>query len=588
MRRKHKRKASTFTAIKFLFSNICSFLNFAPNPHKQLNMKYKITLALFFVCQLNFAQNTTLFEVSKPGNAQKSYLLGTIHAKTNEVFNFNDSLYHYLLKTDQALFELDLSSDQLGGSAMKSKMLSMFQGMDESTLKEFFMDDFLPKFKKKVKPQFLGQRINNDLLPALEEVLGKYLNFENARGMFMDLYIQKYADSHGIKTGGIETIDEQLDAIVGETPKIEKYLNKKMVKKVIRYVKKGDIAGDIAKLEKGTDDVKNSYVNLRIEEIDPAMQKSMSPAMYKRLITDRNNVMFERTKDLVANGSVFIAVGVGHIVGSGGLIALYKNAGYQIREVNISTPYRVEQPWSLADNGMFKAEMPSSMIKTLVEKTNEDTGDKSFTASYFNTEGMFTFTIDNYSFVVDSAAYDYSIGDEESYEEDSLSAIYEIDSAMADIDQVIIDEETADESLEIEMDTELDESADDEGNYEEEETEEVVEEEPYTEEPIYSDDDSPKTYFSELLDEIDLKSLGARFMDKMNFATYMNMTPEEEEININGKTSIIKIQNIAGQKVVTTEVINAEGLPYTISLTGDKKAFEGLDWKRILSTFELK
>ena len=61
--------------------------------------------------------------------------------------------------------------------------------------------------------------------------------------------------------------------------------------------------------------------------------KDMPEELIKSLITDRNERMAEKAKELLQSKRVFIAVGAAHLGGDLGLLNLLKRKGYTIKPV---------------------------------------------------------------------------------------------------------------------------------------------------------------------------------------------------------------------------------------------------------------
>lgn len=76
-------------------------------------MKKFLVTILFSAAVVGYAQNTVLFEISGKGSTSKSYLMGTIHSGSEEVYGFNDSIFSAINATSKAAFELDMGEDML-------------------------------------------------------------------------------------------------------------------------------------------------------------------------------------------------------------------------------------------------------------------------------------------------------------------------------------------------------------------------------------------------------------------------------------------------------------------------------------------
>lgn len=66
--------------------------------------------------------------------------------------------------------------------------------------------------------------------------------------------------------------------------------------------------------------------------LDPEEMRKR-PEFYETLIFGRNRAWMGTLKELLAEGDVFVAVGAGHFPGEQGLLALLREAGYEVRRV---------------------------------------------------------------------------------------------------------------------------------------------------------------------------------------------------------------------------------------------------------------
>ena len=64
-----------------------------------------------------------------------------------------------------------------------------------------------------------------------------------------------------------------------------------------------------------------------------AAERAATTELTRMLLADRNETMAERAAPLLAKGGAFIAVGALHLSGKGGLIELFRKAGYQVTNV---------------------------------------------------------------------------------------------------------------------------------------------------------------------------------------------------------------------------------------------------------------
>jgi len=86
----------------------------------------------------------------------------------------------------------------------------------------------------------------------------------------------------------------------------------------------------------------NAWITGDLEKIDTLMNdvlRKNAPAVYQRLITDRNHRWAEKISTLLEEpGVILVAVGTGHLVGEGSLPALLQGANLNIKPIKFEVP----------------------------------------------------------------------------------------------------------------------------------------------------------------------------------------------------------------------------------------------------------
>jgi uncharacterized protein YbaP (TraB family) len=142
--------------------------------------------------------------------------------------------------------------------------------------------------------------------------------------LVLDMKIAAEAKSRGIEVAGLETIEEQLNAMtsVPDDQQIG------MLRASLKYVDR-------------TDDLVETMVRLYVDrrigatwdfQLALAAQAGVSEDSFtgfkQKLIVDRNRKMLKGALPFLEKGGAFIAVGAMHLPGTTGLIALMREAGY--------------------------------------------------------------------------------------------------------------------------------------------------------------------------------------------------------------------------------------------------------------------
>ncbi len=314
-------------------------------------MKKILGLLIGFWASVGFAQNSLLFEIKSPESNHSSYLFGTLHMADNEAFQWNDSVLWAIDQTNKALFELDLDTKKLG------RQTDDIKGM-MTEWEAYFKNEIAPEVEPLIDADTLAVRV----MSIYGQVMDLAKTMRDAdRADFVDQFIQDYARKQGKEIIGIETAMEQLVALTS--------VDKAQLKKaLIKFIKKDDWDIDLNTALGDQSMLIDAYSKLDLDAVCDMMEgvvngssNAMINAMYERLLITRNEIMYNRVKDIVAQEPVFIGVGAGHLCGKTGLVQRFEKAGYVVRPVDISTKIAPLEEWATFSNELFSVDVPQSV-----------------------------------------------------------------------------------------------------------------------------------------------------------------------------------------------------------------------------------
>lgn len=237
--------------------------------------------------------NELLWEISGNGLNTKSYLYGSLHSNDKRLFRFSDSVYVAMKQADYFVLETDV--------------FSLFEKWDTR--------------KDEVKVLYDNQ--GNPYTGSSKATRTIYGD-EDGMPQFLDAYFLAYCHNAGKKFFELEKVEDQLNMLAEyTTPELQGMSYSPLdfaQEKMIDLYLKGDISG-----------------------LDRLMRVNMSvfEGMYKDLIVERNKGMLKGIDSVLRKGSLFCAVGAGHLAGEDGLIALLRRKGYKLRKV--TAVYREEE-----------------------------------------------------------------------------------------------------------------------------------------------------------------------------------------------------------------------------------------------------
>ena len=171
----------------------------------------------------------------------------------------------------------------------------------------------------------------NVMLSLLEDIL------KNPGGAPLDLLIETRAGALGKKTGGLETVAEQLAALNAFTT--DEQIT--MLRDSLRLLKQ--------RRKAGTDpitDLVEAYRSGDLAIVDKVLNdalrsgdKAVSEKTVRILFTERNLRMAERAVAKIKaepDKSFFFAVGAGHLIGDTSVLKLLESAGFKVVRAGIS------------------------------------------------------------------------------------------------------------------------------------------------------------------------------------------------------------------------------------------------------------
>ncbi len=292
---------------------------------------------------------TLLWRISGNGLTKNSFLYGTMHVQDKRVFNFGDSLYHYLKQADGYALEIDMQEflDSVIQKVVDEKQSELF---DEYRMSE--------KDKKKIIDSLVANvKLKKD--KASQKQLEQMRNQKMRRLMknkemptFMDAFLYGIAKRQGKWLGGIEDVQDQLsllDEFGGDISSDEILApDKEIVSSLERMIE--------------------IYRDKDLAALDLFCNGNYSKDYGDRLILKRNIKMARRMDSLAHQRSMFFAVGAAHLPGDSGVLNLLKGRGYSVEPV--LSPQTIDPlkyveglsslPWTKVEDGdkTYEIEMP--------------------------------------------------------------------------------------------------------------------------------------------------------------------------------------------------------------------------------------
>ncbi|MGN6401776.1 MAG: TraB/GumN family protein [Flavisolibacter sp.] len=265
--------------------------------------------------------NTLLWRISGKNIATPSYLFGTMHMLCADDIQLSDSLASAIQKADNVYLELDMDNLFEMMSAMtKMKM------RNDTTLADLLTKDEYEKVKTFFNEN--SKMIPFSMLETYKPLLAASMIMEQQGGqcdnmISMEQLIMQEAKRSDVKIEGMETMEYQL-SIFDSIP------YGFQAKQLVKMVEDGD-KDNASEMKEVTDAYRNQQLN-KMEEL--TKKEDMGIESFANLLLYNRNVNWaKKLEGLLADKSLVIAVGAGHLPGEKGVINLLRKAGYKVEPV---------------------------------------------------------------------------------------------------------------------------------------------------------------------------------------------------------------------------------------------------------------
>lgn len=261
-----------------------------------------------------------LWRIEHPGihsTARSSYIFGTIHIDDKKVMALTDSIIQRLDMADMLMLELELNAN--GSVDVLRKMLFT----DGRNLSQVIGEETFIEVSEAL--QNTGNALPEEILTVLKPWAAMLLLIkpENSSGTFLDKKLADHARNAGVTVQGLETVNEQLsvfdDIAIEDQVSLLQEAMSALADKNLAYQQLLDayLEGDMEKL-------------VSIADSQQPEDQRLASLINEKLITERNQRMFERMQGQLRAGNTFIAVGALHLPGKQGLINKLRQAGYRL------------------------------------------------------------------------------------------------------------------------------------------------------------------------------------------------------------------------------------------------------------------
>ena len=260
-----------------------------------------------------------LWKIQKDDRAD-SYLFGTMHISDSRVIKLLSVLQQALKETDVFAMEVVLN-DAAQTAISKASIFA------HDELLQDYIDDLQLSRINSIMYQYYGVNPDdvNKMKPwAVMVTLSSPPPQSNKN--VLDLEIRNLAQEFSHKVVGLETIEEQIDALSGMPMSDQLWLLNKSV---------NDFETSITLWETMIENYLQRDLQALMKEQEALMDDTsqIDDRFMEKLVDQRNSKMAERLIALMQKSSVFAAIGALHLPGEKGVLHLLERAGYQVAPV---------------------------------------------------------------------------------------------------------------------------------------------------------------------------------------------------------------------------------------------------------------
>jgi len=262
-----------------------------------------------------FEQNlapSLLWKIDHDSLSASSYLYGTMHLPDSRVIALFDSVGNTINRCDAVAVELIMNP-----SDAFSMMPAMV--MKDSTLADFYTPEELDRVNQSIKEELgIMGLFSKRMKPIFISTSIQQMRFGGDINQVVDTYIQDLAKKMDKKLIGIETMEEQMDALTSMSLQSQADM-------LLEYI------DDIEQNDSLTTVLVNTYLDQSLNGLMEIYSEDELPEeMNDDLVIIRNIKMAKRVVKMMQKQSTFIAVGALHLPGETGLINVLRNSGFTV------------------------------------------------------------------------------------------------------------------------------------------------------------------------------------------------------------------------------------------------------------------
>ena len=273
-----------------------------------------------------------LWRIDKPGLAP-SFLFGTIHSTDESALDIARRAAQFINGSKVVATELGGPMDSIEKANITAATLAKALDRDHDTFEGAIAPEDRERIEKFIAGLGYPAEFAHHLKPWFLAILTAIPACEAEREARdlpeVDQFLAETAKNLGVKVIGLETAEEQLDAIAALRPEVAATL---LTLAARAPGLNDDLYATMLRLYRESRPAEIVAIADAVGGLNEAERAAQDEFM-RELLESRNAIMAERAAPLLASGGAFIAVGALHLAGKTGLIERFRAEGYTVTKV---------------------------------------------------------------------------------------------------------------------------------------------------------------------------------------------------------------------------------------------------------------
>ncbi|MBR3303537.1 MAG: TraB/GumN family protein [Bacteroidales bacterium] len=281
-------------------------------------------------------ENSLLWKISGNGLTEDSYLFGTNHGVHNSFLDSVPGFWNAFLSAKTIVVELDVTSQSNRHSFVEVLNKEEILLPKDSTYKVLYNTEDYKLVDDYMNAHGFGHLSGIDAKPALMNMVISFMMLNGATQKVnnkSEMNMEPYMLNLAKKTNkNIMQLDDLEKVEPGKAWALEWGLTtplKEQADALLELIKNEDTMLEARSM------FAHYYKQQDLEIMDELndLYKKTAPKTYDMRHVNRNDIWMESILEILKSGSSFIAVGVRHLVGEDGLIALLRKEGYTVEPI---------------------------------------------------------------------------------------------------------------------------------------------------------------------------------------------------------------------------------------------------------------